>query len=234
MASVDQGPFDHEAGRPTPEAPFDFPRHRRIAVDQYAAVRGFYDECAQTVRAVLKVALQVEQIRVTSVDGRGKSVKSFGEKAERRDENDANKPKYPEPLKEITDLAGVRIIVFLSDQVEEVSTLVEREFDVREREEVQQESGYRGLHLIVTFDSGRFVLPEYRRYRNRTTEIQIRTVLQHAWAEIEHGTVYKTKAPASDAVRLKLRDLAGALATADDGLQSVVSQAEREQLSPKG
>lgn len=213
------------------EAPFDFARHRQIAVDRYAEVRELYDECAQAVRAVLKVALQVEHIEVNSVDARAKSVDSFGDKSERRGDYDANSPKYREPVSEITDLAGVRVIVFLRDHLDEVSNLVEREFVVLDREEVEQDSGYRGLHLLVRFKPNRLVLPEYRRYKDRTAEIQIRTVLQHAWSEIEHGIAYKPPAPVPDAIRTQLRELAGALGTADRGLQAVASQTRSELLS---
>jgi putative GTP pyrophosphokinase len=230
MANPDQGAVGGEAGQ-SPEVPFDFERHRRLAVDQYTGVRELYRDCAHAVRGVLDVALQVEQIRVNSVEARGKSVASFGEKAEAQRDGSANQPKYPDPLNEITDLAGVRVITFLPDHVDAVGTLVEREFEVRERVTIQQASGYRGLHLLVTFAADRFGLPEYRRYKDRIAEVQIRTVLQHAWAEIEHGVAYKAAAPVSDSVRTKLRDVAGALTMAENELQRVVSQAEREQLS---
>ena len=127
-------------------------------------------------------------------------------------------------MREITDLAGVRVIVFLLDRVDEVSALVEREFDVRERTDVSEGTGYRGVHYLVTFSAKRNVLPEYRRFANRVTEIQVRTVLQHAWAEVEHGIAYKPKVPASAAVRGQLVDLAGALSLADRGLQAVSFQ----------
>jgi ppGpp synthetase/RelA/SpoT-type nucleotidyltranferase len=205
------------------EGTFDFAAHRRDAVDRYAEVRELYEECAQAVRSVLKTALEVEEIGVQSIEARGKSVESFGDKSV-RSADDANRPKYPDPVDDITDLAGVRVIVFLPDRIDEVGALVEREFDVRERTEVSPGTGYRGVHYLVTFSAKRNGLPEYRRFANRVTEIQVRTVLQHAWSEVEHGIAYKPKAPISDAIRRQLQELAGALSVADRGLQSVASE----------
>jgi ppGpp synthetase/RelA/SpoT-type nucleotidyltranferase len=230
MASDDTAPASKAMPLPpsphlgAPEGSFDFATHRRRAIDAYEEVRELYDECAQAVRAVLKTALEVEDIRVQSLEARGKSVESFGEKSEKPARADPNKPKYADPVADITDLAGVRVIVFLLDRVDEVGALVEREFDLVEREVVTQESGYRGVHLLVKFSEKRNALPEYRRFAGRVTEIQVRTVLQHAWAEVEHGIVYKSKLDAPDAVRENLADLAGALKVADRGLQDVSAQ----------
>jgi ppGpp synthetase/RelA/SpoT-type nucleotidyltranferase len=227
MANQEEGSTG--AGQPSsgPEATFDFAGHRRAAGDAYAVVRELYEECAQAVRSVLKVALEVEEIEVQSVEGRGKSLESLAEKAEKPAENDARQPRYPNPLHDITDLAGVRIIVFLIDRVQEVGALIEREFDVREREVVTGATGYRGVHYLVAFSNPRTTLPEYRRFAGRVTEIQVRTVLQHAWAEVEHGIAYKPSGLVSDAVRGQLQDLTGTLSLADRALQSVVAESEQ-------
>ncbi len=51
--------------------------------------------------------------------------------------------------------------------------------------------GYRSVHYVAMFDKGRCRLPEYKQYENIYFEIQIRSILQHAWAEIEHDRNYK-------------------------------------------
>src|SRR5262245_63295938 len=146
MAIEDSAPTKSEHG-----GVFDFAAHRRRAIDAYEDVRETYAECAESVRSVLKTALEVEEIQVQSIEARGKSVESFGDKCEKPHEERPTEPRYPEPLKDITDLAGVRVIVFLRDRVDEVSALVEREFEVLDRELVAEASGYRGVHYLVEF-----------------------------------------------------------------------------------
>lgn len=218
MTTEDIQPSGGSGGRA-----FDFAAHRRRAVDEYEPVRELFTECAEAVRSVLKTALEVEEIQAQSIESRGKSVESFGEKCERPNEKEPNRPKYPEPLNGITDLSGVRVIVFLHNKIDEVSALIKREFDVIEEELVAEASGYRGIHFLVTFSDKRTPLPEYRRFTGHVTEIQVRTVLQHAWAEVEHGIVYKAKVPVPTQVRERLVDLAGALRVADRELQGVSS-----------
>ncbi|HEV7564404.1 MAG TPA: hypothetical protein VGO31_00405 [Microbacteriaceae bacterium] len=226
---------EHERAIPeTPasvEAPFDFVDHGSKAVDDYRPVHGIYGEFADALRSILRVALREEQIMVQTIDARGKSIESFQVKAEKPHEDDANRPKYAHPVAGITDLAGVRVIVFLENDVTEVTNLVERVFDVREKLFVDASSGYRGLHLIVALRDNRRELLEYKRFAGRFAEIQIRTVLQHAWAEIEHGIGYKPTVPIPEVIRRQLRDLSGTLGTADHGLQEVASRVEREQIA---
>jgi ppGpp synthetase/RelA/SpoT-type nucleotidyltranferase len=218
--------------KPAPvEARFDFADHGSRAAEHYRPVRELYAEFADALRSILRLALREEKIKVQAIDARGKSEDSFREKSEKPHDDDANRPKYAGPLADITDLAGVRVIVFLESDVAEVSKLVARVFDVREEFEVDAESGYRGFHLIVALRENRRELLEYQRFAERVAEIQVRTVLQHAWAEIEHGIGYKPKVPIPDAIRRQLRDLSGSLATSDRGLQDVARQVEREQLT---
>ncbi|HEV3034034.1 MAG TPA: hypothetical protein VGX72_04515 [Solirubrobacteraceae bacterium] len=229
MANEDEGATP---GIPAPmEAPFDFSDHGSKAVVQYVPVQGLYGEFADALRSILRVALREEQIDVQTVDRRGKSVDSFRAKAEKPHEDDANRPKYIDPPAEITDLAGVRVIVFLESDVTEVSNLVRRVFDVREMFAVDAPSGYRSLHLTVALREDRYQLLEYKRFVGRPAEIQVRTVLQHAWAEIEHGIGYKPTVPIPEPIRRQLRDLSGTLGTADHGLQGVASQVAREQIT---
>src|ERR1039457_2576997 len=115
-------PTDH-----APDEAFDFVAHGQKAVDAYREVRDLFRECAQAVRSVLRAVLDEERTKVQVVEARGKSVQSFRDKAETPDDDDANTPKYSDPLSDITDLAGVRVIVYLLGQVEQVDTLIYRE-----------------------------------------------------------------------------------------------------------
>lgn len=216
------------------QEPFDFAAHRRRAVAAYRDKHEVYHECALAVSAILRTALRLEEIKVQAIEARGKSLPSFAEKCEKRDPKDPGRPKYPEPLTDITDLAGVRVIVFLPAHINKVSTIVSNMFRVDTSQAIRADSGYRGEHHLVRFDEDRRELIEYRSYADLTVEIQVRTVLQHAWAEVEHGIVYKPNGRVPQAVRNSLQLLSRSLEVSDDQLQLAASEAEDANLIEAG
>lgn len=209
---------------------FDFEAHRRQAVDEYSRVRGLYADFATTLEKILRDSLREASIKVQSVESRAKSVGSFAVKAVTPSEADPNRPKYDRPLEQITDLAGVRVITFFPLTVAQVCGLIEREFVVRERidkgEELfqQERFGYQSVHYLVQLSDTRLSLSEYQRFRGLIAEIQVRTVLQHAWAEIEHDIEYKSTAVIPRVIRRRFADLAGLLEIADREFQSIQNQ----------
>jgi ppGpp synthetase/RelA/SpoT-type nucleotidyltranferase len=234
--SIEQQVEPSEAPAPPP---FDFDAHRRKAVDGYEAVRDGYAECAEAVRLVLKTVLDVEKINVLSIEARAKEVDSFGEKAITPSDDDPAKPKYPDPLLEITDLAGARVITYLLADVERVNTLVEREFEIVEKSTKSglfgegQKLGYQSVHFLVRFLPNRYALPEYERFKGRITEIQVRTVLQHGWAEIEHDIQYKALSTIPDSIRRRFMSLAGLLEIADREFQAISTEDQEERTNAR-
>jgi putative GTP pyrophosphokinase len=212
---------------------FNFAGHGLIAAAAYREIRDLFDECAQAVRSVLRSVLDEEKVKVQVVEARSKSVKSFREKAELPAKEEANRPQYPEPLSDITDLAGVRVIVYLLDDRQQVDNLIYREFDVLERHAPVGRlgpGGYQSTHYLVRFKEPRTLLPEYERFAELTVEIQVRTILQHGWAEIEHGIGYKPEGPVREEIRDRLLEIAGALRMADREFQRVDAETKKEQL----
>ncbi len=107
-------------------------------------------------------------------------------------------PKYQDPLVEIDDLAGVRIITFFPGSIEAIETMIGEEFDIFERSDKSEalieegRFGYQSIHYLVTLKDTRTQLVEYARFDRAIIELQVRTILQHAWAEIEHDIQYKS------------------------------------------
>lgn len=132
------------------------------------------------------------QERIDRVSTRPKSVDRFVGKATKL--NDGN-PKYAEPLHQIQDQIGARIITFYIDDVARVSDTVLRYFHAIETQAIVPESewefGYFGRHHILILpddvvDSSidAELVPKY-------FELQIKTLFQHAWSEAEHDLGYK-------------------------------------------
>src|SRR5262249_19774054 len=64
-------------------------------------------------------------------------------------------------------------------------------------------------------------------YRDLVAEIQVRTVLQHAWAEIQHDIQYKSVTTIPVAIRRRFMALAGLLEIADREFQAIQDDDER-------
>ena len=219
------------------EDTFNFEEHRRTAIEEYLRIRPQYEDFAKAVREILVQALMAKDIAVNSIEARAKEPDSFGKKAETLSENDPEAPKYRNPLEDITDLAGVRIITFFPRTAESIDACIREEFDVIEHMDhsqtlLQEERfGYQSEHYLVRLGNERTMLPEYRPHLGLVAEVQVRTILQHAWAEIEHDIQYKSSSTTPDIVRRRLMALAGLLEIADREFQAI--QDEDELLKQK-
>ena len=214
------------------EEQFNFAEHRRTAVEEYLRERPRYEAFARAVREILVQALRAADIMVNLIEARAKEPESFGAKAETPSENDSRVPKYPNPLNDITDLAGVRIITFFPRTVASVGACIRDEFEVIEhvdlnRKLLQEERfGYKSEHYLVKLNDKRTALPEYNPHLGLVAEVQVRTILQHAWAEIEHDIQYKSSITTPNTIRRRFMALAGVLEIADREFQAIQDQDE--------
>ena len=135
-------------------------------------------------------------INYLSVTGRAKSVASFAAKADRAVDG---RPLYPDPLRDITDQIGVRVITYVHSDVAAVADLLDDQLAVLDDRDMGQETasegrfGYASRHLLVALDPAASAAATSRCAAAR--QVQIRTVLQHAWAEFEHDIRYKGTIP---------------------------------------
>jgi putative GTP pyrophosphokinase len=131
--------------------------------------------------------------RIDRVGARAKSVDRFVAKSEKLKEGGA--PKYSDPLMQIQDQVGARIITFYLSDVAAVAEVIDRYFRAVETKDLVPESewefGYFGRHYILFVpddviepDMDRSDVPEF-------FELQIKTLFQHAWSEAEHDLGYK-------------------------------------------
>lgn len=200
---------------------------------QYREVRGRYEDLSDTAQRIVLTALDTASIRVHSVEGRAKTIESFGVKASKVSATDPTRPKYANPLHDITDLAAIRVITFLPKVVQSVCNLIDEQFLVIEKSDKAQELldegrfGYQSVHYLVKMHPSRIRLPEYARFEGLTFEIQIRTLLQHAWAEMEHDIQYKSATVIPSTIRRRFIALAGMLEMADREFEALLDADER-------
>src|SRR5258708_36248047 len=97
----------------------------------------------------------------------------------------------------------------------DVTALSDKGDDMRK----QEKFGYQSVHYLVKLRANRTALPEYARFSGLVAEVQVRTVLQHAWAEIEHDIQYHSAEAIPAAIRRRVMSRAGMLEIAEHGFQ---------------
>lgn len=182
---------------------------------EYDALANLLEGLKVTVDTLIPTLLEIDGIRFHSVTSRIKSKASTRQKLQRPDKK--------RELGDLTDTFGVRVITYFQDEVDTVAKLIEREFIVDRENSVDKRAllnpdrfGYLSLHYVLKLNAERSTLTENRAYRDVRFELQIRSMLQHTWAEIEHDTGYKSESEVPDAVRRRFSRLAGLLELADD------------------
>jgi ppGpp synthetase/RelA/SpoT-type nucleotidyltranferase len=183
-------------------------------------------DLAAKLDTLINEVLAAQGIRAHSVNAR---VKERGEVERKLQRN----PDAFTDLCDMTDVVGVRIITYFTDQVEEVAKIVEDEFDIDQAKSTDKGAdlepdrfGYLSLHYIARLAAGRAEWAEYRRFAGCVFEIQIRSILQHAWAEIEHDLGYKSEASVPRHIRRRFSQLAGLLEIADERFLEIRRESE--------
>jgi len=191
-------------------------------VRRYLAVRGDYEQLCTEVEYILRKKIAERKIETAAITSRAKTLNSFLEKLQRKH--------YSNPFTEITDLAGVRVVCLYRSDVDSVAEAIRSNFEVVEetdktRELALDQFGYSARHFIVRLgkaSSG----ARYDDLKALTCEIQVRTVVQDAWAIIQHHMVYKRESQAPPQVQRKLNSLAGLFETADDQFERIRQERE--------
>jgi len=186
-------------------------------VQQYASRRPLQEQFTGKFVTLLKALIQVKDIEVHLIESRTKDIVSFQEKICR-----ASK-RYLDPVNEVTDLSGVRIIVYYEEDLNAIAELIAKEFDIDWDNSVDnrklmkpEEFGYQSIHYIAGLSESRHTLLEWRHLSSLRAEIQVRTVLQHAWAAISHKLQYKREEDVPQILRRKLFRLSALLELADE------------------
>ena len=168
-----------------------------------------YDElCTETVH-ILKKRLKERRIKVSEISSRVKSLESFLKKVQQK--------RYNDPFNDNKDFAGVRIVCSYISDVEKVEKIIYDEFQVVERVEKPEEKGvdrfgYLANHYIVKLNTA-IKGPRYENLEHLVLELQVRTVLVNALAELHHDLIYKNEAGIPDSL---IREFNGIFATGEN------------------
>lgn len=195
-------------------------------IKQFSKERSVFETFALVLNDILTAAVKIHAPN-SIVQSRAKNVSSYAEKIIRKN-------KYNDPLTEITDLCGARVITHTQDQVNKICNFIRENFlideansvDVKERLRIQ-EFGYRSVHFIVSPVKEEILgvnIPQI--IRNRKAEIQVRTLLQHTWADVLHDRLYKTALKIPDEWVRESARLAALLENADENISRITSRTD--------
>ena len=164
-------------------------------------------------------SLQYDKNPIESIKTRVKSYDSLLRKIRKKD--------IPLTLdsieKNITDIAGVRVICSFPDDIYEIAESFLKQDDItliEKKDYIQnpKPSGYRSLHLIVQ-------VPIFLQNTKKlvTVEVQLRTIAMDFWASLEHKMRYKKNISPNQVKFLQdeLSDCARQSAALDERMQNI-------------
>jgi ppGpp synthetase/RelA/SpoT-type nucleotidyltranferase len=197
--------------------------HGEMLLQQYRELRPTLQKLSDEAYNLLRHALREQGIYITAMEHRVKTEKSLMGKLELKG------PKY-KSIDDVTDLVGLRVITFYTDEVDKVAAIAKSVFDIDWQESVDKRKlhkldsfGYNSLHYICRLKTGG---PRF--------ELQMRTALQHVWSTIEHDTGYKGDVKVPDVYLRQFNRLAGMAELMDDEfsrLRTVLTDYRRQTLA---
>jgi ppGpp synthetase/RelA/SpoT-type nucleotidyltranferase len=157
-----------------------------------------YEEFARTVAAILQAAVDDsgQDFYLQQTSFRAKSKSSLHRKLAERGLFDSQSIET-----ELKDLAGCRLVFYTNTEIDRFlnSRLIFENFKVDfDGSKIHHAVGsdrpaedlYFAIHYLISLTDQRLDLPEYRKFRGLRCEIQIQTILNHAWAETTHDILY--------------------------------------------
>lgn len=179
--------------------------HCEQLMQQYRDMLPELERVSEEAYNCLRFALRQQGIYITAFERRIKTEKSLAGKLELKG------AKY-KSIEDITDLVGLRVITFYTDDVDKVAAIAKRTFEIDWKESVDKRKlhqldsfGYNSLHYICRLEKG-----------GTRFELQMRTALQHVWSTIEHDTGYKGDVKIPREYKRQFSRLAGMLELVDD------------------
>lgn len=196
------------------------------------SIKEIYEEYIPYLTQIMKniKAKLINEIKLSSeptYKSRVKGFNSYYKKVLRKHSEEAAVSKE---LICLTDMMGIRIICTFLEDIKEVQNQLASMFEIKEIEikgenQSFREFGYESVHVLISIPDycipkdlpENIVIP-----KNMVCEIQIRTILQDAWAEVEHELIYKTEFnPFDIPLRRKLASMNASLSLADIIFQEI-------------
>ena len=185
-------------------------------LQQYRQLLPVYEQMVEIISEKLTEFFAEAGIIVAAVEHRVKKENSLAGKLQLKGS------KY-NSVHDVTDIVGIRVITFYTDDVDKVASVLERLFEIDWENSIDKRKaheidsfGYLSLHYICRMPESTYNDPKQPELNQIRFEVQMRTVLQHAWANMNHDTGYKSGVEIPKVYKRNLSRLAGMLELVDD------------------
>ena len=208
--------------------------HGQMLMEQYHERQAVYHRLAQEAEETLRQALKKQHVAVIALEHRVKTENSLAGKLELKG------AKY-HTLDDVTDILGMRVVTFYSDDVDKVAAIVNEIFQVDWSNSVDKRKlhrldsfGYNSLHYICRLPKSVVDDPDMPLLNELRFEIQMRTALQHVWSTLDHDTGYKGDVKIPHEYMRQFNRMAGMLELMDEEfsrLRNVLVDYRRQMLA---
>jgi ppGpp synthetase/RelA/SpoT-type nucleotidyltranferase len=178
------------------------------------------EELLNILKLEIREMLNENRNEFSIIEGRVKDKESYKKKC--------HNPKYESPILEIHDLIGIRIVTSTTAQVKDIISALEHLYKVdylnsENKLELLGEDrfGYLSNHLICQlWDKEKYSVLKLNKCFFKF-EIQVRTLIQHAWAQLSHDNLYKFEGHLNTSMKRKFYQLAGLSEILDEGISNL-------------
>ncbi|MEU0564109.1 RelA/SpoT domain-containing protein [Nonomuraea sp. NPDC005983] len=203
-------------------------------INRYTKEYDYYEQVGRIAAQELETTLQAAGIR-SIVTHRAKSVSRLRAKCIQRHSIDSRYNSIEDIYDDIVDLSGVRVALYFPAERTQVDGVIHRLFNVQEKKifppvdastKGKRFTGYSALHYRVQLQEHRLSEPD-KRYARARIEIQVASILMHAWSEVEHDLAYKPLAgDLSDTEQAILDQLNGLVISGEIALEMLQKAGE--------
>ncbi len=190
--------------------------HTEMLLNEYREQLPVYQKMMEVVKERLSKCLDENHLRIAGLESRIKAEDSLTNKLELKGY------KY-KTINDITDIIGLRVITFFSDEVDVISAMMERLFDIDWDNSVDKRKmleidrfGYMSLHYICRIPEAMYHDSDLPQLNQIRFELQMRSMLQHMWANMYHDMGYKSDVEIPVEYQRNMNRLAGMLELADE------------------
>jgi putative GTP pyrophosphokinase len=193
--------------------------------DEYAQRKPLLEQLASEAAFTLDTLTRRKKIKTHSVSSRVKTLESINKKAKDKE--------IENPLEELDDTVGVRVVVLFLSDLPHLDDLIQSSFSVISSENKVTESdpssfGYMSVHYVVTLDDSHSG-PRYDELKGIPIEIQTRTVVMDAWANVSHYLDYKGASSIPKDLRKDFYALSGLFYVADQHFEIFADRSRKSQ-----
>lgn len=204
----------------------DYENKKREFYSYYGENERRLVDAARALENLVRLLLSSEAIEGVKIIGRVKNKHECITKFDVKYRQGLEKSGLDYVIKdEITDLVGLRVVCLYESQISSVSSVIKNHFYVVKEENKSIDLyenlrfGYKGVHLDLSLSENRRALPEYKDFQDIRFELQIRSIVQDAWSEVDHRLKYKKQIP--DALKRRIIRLAALFELADQEFEEI-------------